>query len=59
MTLIERIDADLFWFYQRGAPLRLCAFARMSLLIQVVVLAKAQRRKGRKWKILAIVGLRK
>src|SRR5215831_21236339 len=29
-------------------PLRLCALARMSLLIQAVVLAKAQRRKGRK-----------
>src|SRR5262247_4000431 len=39
------------------APLRLCALARMSLLIQAVVLAKAQRRKGRKGKILAMVGL--
>jgi len=29
----------------------------MSLLIQAVVLAKAQRRKGRKGKILAMVGL--
>src|SRR5262245_8954254 len=57
MTLIERIDADIFWFYQRGATLRLCALARMSLLIQAVVLAKAQRRKGRKGKILAMVGL--
>ena len=36
-----------------GATLRLCALARMSLLIQSVVLAKAQRRKGRKGKILA------
>src|SRR5262245_18926815 len=57
MTLIERIDADIFWFYQRGATLRLCALARMSLLIQAVVLAKAQRRKGRKGKILVMVGL--
>src|SRR5262245_24142745 len=39
------------------APWRLCALARMSLLIQAVVLAKAQRRKGRKGKILAMVGL--
>jgi hypothetical protein len=37
--------------------LLLCALARMSLLIQAVVLAKAQRRKGRKGKILAMVGL--
>jgi len=37
--------------------LRLCALARMSLLIQAMVLAKAQRRKGRKGKILAMVGL--
>jgi len=29
----------------------------MSLLIQAVVLAKAQRRKGRKGKIMAMVGL--
>jgi len=35
-----------------SATLRLCAFARMSLLIQAVVLAKAQRCKGRKGKIL-------
>ena len=39
------------------APLRLCALARMSLLIQAMVLAKAQRRKGRKGKILAMVEL--
>src|SRR5262252_5058849 len=40
-----------------GAALRLCALARISLLIQSVVLAKAQRRKGRKGKILAMVVL--
>src|SRR5215510_3699756 len=40
-----------------SATLRLCALARMSLLIQAVVLAKAQRRKGRKGKILAMVVL--
>src|SRR5215470_18601529 len=40
--------------WRHFAPLRL---ARMSLLIQAVALAKAQRRKGRKGKILATVGL--
>src|SRR5499426_4679313 len=40
-----------------SATLRLCALARMSLLIQAVVLAKAQRRKGRKGTIPAMVGL--
>src|SRR5215470_9887983 len=43
--------------WRHFAPLLLCALARMSLLIQTVVLAKAQRRKGRKGKILAMVGL--
>src|SRR5215475_1569260 len=40
-----------------GATMRLCAFARVSLLVQSVVLAKAQRRKGRKGKIIAMVVL--
>src|SRR5262245_6464137 len=55
------ILAQLLWSlrikWRHYAPLRLCAFARMSLLIQAVVLAKAQRRKGRKGKIMAMVGL--
>src|SRR5215475_2567612 len=43
--------------WRHFAPLRLCALARMSLLIQAAGLAKAQRRNGRKGKILAMVGL--
>src|SRR5262249_22131760 len=58
----KALRSDELWSlrikYYHFAPWRLGALARMSLLIQAVVLAKAQRRKGRKGKILAMVVLK-